>query len=35
MVNWGYTWFDPKGEMTAEEIADVFVAIALRGLERR
>ena len=35
MVNWGYTWFDPKGEMTADEIADVFVAIALRGLERR
>jgi AcrR family transcriptional regulator len=35
MVNWGYTWFDPKGAMTAEEIADVFVAIALRGLERR
>ena len=35
MVNWGYTWFDPKGEMTAEQIADVFVAIALRGLERR
>jgi TetR/AcrR family transcriptional regulator, cholesterol catabolism regulator len=35
MVNWGYTWFDPKGEMTADQIADVFVAIALRGLERR
>ena len=35
MVNWGYTWFDPKGEMTAKEVADVFVAIALRGLERR
>jgi TetR/AcrR family transcriptional regulator, cholesterol catabolism regulator len=35
MVNWAYTWFDPKGEMTADEIADVFVAIALRGLERR
>jgi AcrR family transcriptional regulator len=35
MVNWGYTWFDPKGAMTAEQIAEVFVAIALRGLERR
>jgi AcrR family transcriptional regulator len=35
MVNWGYTWFDPNGAMTAEEIAEVFVAIALRGLERR
>jgi len=35
MVNWGYTWFDPKGAMTADEIADVFIAIALRGLERR
>ena len=35
MANWGYTWFDPAGELSAEEIADVFATIALRGLEVR
>lgn len=35
MANWGYTWFDPEGPLTAEEVADTFATIALRGLEVR
>jgi AcrR family transcriptional regulator len=35
MANWGYTWFQPDGPMTADEVADVFSTIALRGLEAR
>lgn len=35
MANWGYTWFQIDGPLTAEEIADTFATIALRGLEVR
>lgn len=35
MVNWGYTWFDPDGALSADEVADIFTAIVLRGLETR
>ena len=35
MANWGYTWFDPDGALSADEVADVFARIALRGLEVR
>jgi AcrR family transcriptional regulator len=35
MVNWGYTWFDPGGALSADEVADIFAAIVLRGLESR
>lgn len=35
MANWGYTWFQQDGPLTADEVADVFAAIALRGLEAR
>lgn len=35
MANWGYTWFRPDGPMAADEIADRFADIALRGLETR
>jgi len=35
MANWGYTWFDPDGPLTADEVADIFSGIALRGLETR
>jgi AcrR family transcriptional regulator len=35
MANWGYTWFDPNGPLSAEEVADVFAGIAIRGLEHR
>ena len=33
MANWGYTWFQKDGPLTADEVAEVFTAIALRGLE--
>jgi TetR/AcrR family transcriptional regulator, cholesterol catabolism regulator len=35
MANWGYTWFDADGPLSADEVAAIFSAIALRGLERR
>ena len=35
MANWGYTWFQPGGRLTPEEVAETFAAIALSGLERR
>jgi AcrR family transcriptional regulator len=35
MANWGYTWFDPEGPLTAEEVSETFATIALRGLEVR
>ncbi len=35
MANWGYTWFDPTGPLSADDVADVFAGIALRGLESR
>lgn len=35
LANWGYTWFDPDGPMSSDEVADTFATIALRGLEVR
>lgn len=35
MANWGYTWFQPGGALTAEQVADAFASIALKGLETR
>lgn len=35
MANWGYTWFQPDGPLSADEVAGVFATIALRGLESR
>ncbi|MCW3012018.1 MAG: TetR/AcrR family transcriptional regulator [Solirubrobacterales bacterium] len=35
MANWGYTWFDPSGTMTSDEVAELFADIALKGLEVR
>jgi TetR/AcrR family transcriptional regulator, cholesterol catabolism regulator len=35
MSNWGYTWFDPDGELSAEAVAKIFAEIALNGLLRR
>jgi AcrR family transcriptional regulator len=32
MCNWSHRWFDPAGRRTAEEIGDLFAALALRGL---
>ena len=35
MANWGYTWFQPDGALSADEVAEVFATVALRGLEVR
>jgi AcrR family transcriptional regulator len=35
MANWGYTWFQQDGPLTADEVGEVFAAIALRGLIAR
>jgi AcrR family transcriptional regulator len=35
MANWGYTWFDPAGELSAEAVAEIFAEITLKGLLTR
>jgi AcrR family transcriptional regulator len=32
MFNYSYTWFDPQGERTPDEVADHFVALFLNGV---
>lgn len=32
MINWTHTWFDPKGAVSAEALADMAVDLALGGL---
>jgi TetR/AcrR family transcriptional regulator, cholesterol catabolism regulator len=32
MANWGYTWFNPQGKLSAETVSDLFADIALKGL---
>jgi AcrR family transcriptional regulator len=34
-ANWVYTWYDPTGPLTPEQVADGFVEILLRGLGAR
>jgi AcrR family transcriptional regulator len=34
MINWTHTWFDPKGPVSAEEIADMAVDLVLGGLAK-
>ena len=33
-INWTHTWFDPKGAVSAERLADMAVDLTLGGLER-
>jgi TetR/AcrR family transcriptional regulator, cholesterol catabolism regulator len=35
MANWGYTWFDPHGTLSADAVADIFAEIVLDGLLTR
>jgi TetR/AcrR family transcriptional regulator, cholesterol catabolism regulator len=35
MANWAYTWFRQDGPMSADDVGEVFAAIALRGLIAR
>ncbi|HVA92913.1 MAG TPA: TetR/AcrR family transcriptional regulator [Chloroflexota bacterium] len=32
-ANWAYQWYDPHGPLTAEDVADRFVKLALAGME--
>lgn len=32
MTNWAYTWYDPAGTLTVDEIADVFVDLLRHGV---
>ena len=34
MCNWVYRWYNPKGALSAEEIADIFTRLVLEGLMR-
>ena len=34
MANWGYTWFNPDGPLSADDVADIFGRIALQGIQR-
>jgi AcrR family transcriptional regulator len=33
MINWTHTWFDPNGAVSAEQLADMAVDLALGGLK--
>jgi TetR/AcrR family transcriptional regulator, cholesterol catabolism regulator len=35
MANWAYTWFRQDGPLSADDVGEVFAAIALRGLLAR
>jgi hypothetical protein len=35
MCNWVYRWYNPEGDMSAEEIAAVFTKLTLEGLTRQ
>ena len=32
MTNWAYTWFDPTGSLSVDEIADLFVDLLRNGV---
>jgi hypothetical protein len=32
MINWTHTWFDPKGPLPPDSIADLAAGMAVRGL---
>ena len=34
MCNWAYRWYNPRGRLSPQEIAEVFTKIALQGLVR-
>jgi TetR/AcrR family transcriptional regulator, cholesterol catabolism regulator len=35
MCNWVYRWYNPRGTLSAEEIADIFTILVLEGLTRK
>ena len=34
MINWTHTWFDPKGPVSADAIADMAVDVTLDGIRK-
>lgn len=34
MFNYSYLWYDPEGEISSDELADLFVDTVLRGIAR-
>ena len=34
-ANWAYQWYDPRGPLTSDQVADRFVEVALRGMASR
>jgi hypothetical protein len=32
MCNWVYRWYNPNGELSAQEIAEIFTRLVLEGL---
>ena len=32
MCNWAYRWYNPSGNMSAEDVADIFTKLTLEGL---
>lgn len=34
MVNWSYQWFNPEGQKSAAEVAELFMDIILHGIEK-
>ncbi|WP_419880610.1 TetR/AcrR family transcriptional regulator [Peribacillus sp. B-H-3] len=34
ITNWSYNWFNPEGELSEEELADVYTGIILKGIKR-
>jgi AcrR family transcriptional regulator len=32
MCNWAYRWYNPNGNMSAEDVADIFTKLTLEGL---
>ena len=34
-ANWAYQWYDPRGSLTPDQVADRFVEVALRGMVSR
>ena len=35
MINWTHTWFDPRGPVTADMVADMALDLILSGAKRR
>ena len=34
ITNWSYQWFNPKGRVSDREVAEIFVEMILRGIQK-